>query len=35
MNGLVENHQLNEGIISDVTYSLNESGEISQVSLGR
>ena len=33
MNGLVENHQLNEGIISDVAYSLNESGEISRVSL--
>lgn len=33
MNGLVENHQLNEGIISDVAYAINESGEISQVSL--
>lgn len=33
MNGLVENHQLNEGVISDVEYSLNESGEISKVSL--
>ena len=33
MNGLVENHQLNEGIISDVSYSLNESGEISRVSI--
>lgn len=30
MNGLVENHQLNEGIIRDVELVLNESGVISK-----
>lgn len=28
MNGLIESHQLNEGIVSDIEFALNESGEI-------
>lgn len=30
MNGLVENHQMSEGIISDLEYVINESGEITK-----
>jgi len=31
MNGLVESHQLNEGVIEDLNFEVNENGTISQV----